>query len=83
MAWRKLTTQQWEAIRVHLPQPTASPRGGRPRLEDRRCLKVSKKLHGESFLLGILLQGQPGRRGGLSVRIHGIRCMVMRTVGIP
>ena len=39
MAWRKLTKQQWEAIRVHLPQPKASPRGGRPRVEDRRCFE--------------------------------------------
>jgi transposase len=37
MAWRKLTKQPWEAIRVHLPQPKASPRGGRPRVDDRRC----------------------------------------------
>ena len=39
MAWRGLTNTQWEAIRVHLPQPKASPRGGRPRVEDRRCLE--------------------------------------------
>jgi transposase len=39
MAWRGLTTQQWHAIRVHLPQPQVSPRGGRPRLDDRRCLE--------------------------------------------
>ena len=39
MAWRKLTPQPWEAIRVHLPPPKASPRGGRPRVEDRRCFE--------------------------------------------
>jgi transposase len=39
MAWRKLTKQQWDAIRVHLPQPKASPRGGRPRVDDRRCFE--------------------------------------------
>jgi transposase len=39
MAWRGLTSQQWNAIRVHLPQPQVSPRGGRPRLDDRRCLE--------------------------------------------
>ena len=39
MAWRKLTQQQWEAIRVHLPPPKTSPRGGRPRVDDRRCLE--------------------------------------------
>jgi transposase len=39
MAWRSLTTQQWEAIRIHLPQPKVSPRGGRPRVADRRCLE--------------------------------------------
>ena len=36
MAWRGLTKQPWEAIRRPLPQPKASPRGGRPRVEDRR-----------------------------------------------
>ena len=39
MAWRGLTTHQWHAIRVHLPPPQVSPRGGRPRLNDRRCLE--------------------------------------------
>jgi hypothetical protein len=31
MAWRGLPKQHWEAIRRHLPQPQASPQGGRPR----------------------------------------------------
>jgi transposase len=35
MAWRKLSKQQWEAIRVHLPQAQASRRGGRPRAVER------------------------------------------------
>jgi transposase len=39
MAWRGLTKQQWEAIRIHLPQPKVSQRGGRPRVEDRRCFE--------------------------------------------
>ena len=39
MAWRRLMKQQWEAIRVQLPQPKAPSRGGRPRVEDRRCLE--------------------------------------------
>lgn len=39
MAWRGLTTQQWQVIRVHLPQPQVSPRGGRPRLDARRRLE--------------------------------------------
>jgi transposase len=39
MAWRGLTKQQWEAIRVHLPQPKGSRRGGRPRVENRRCFE--------------------------------------------
>jgi transposase len=39
MAWRGLTKQQWEAIRVHLPPPKTSPRGGRPRIDDRRCVE--------------------------------------------
>jgi transposase len=37
MAWRRLTQAQWAAIRVQLPPPKASSRGGRPRVEDRRC----------------------------------------------
>jgi transposase len=39
MAWRRFTKQQWEAIRVHLPQRKPSVRGGRPRVEDRRCFE--------------------------------------------
>jgi transposase len=39
MAWRPLTQQQWEAIRVDLPQGQVSPRGGRPRVDDRRCFE--------------------------------------------
>jgi transposase len=39
MAWRGLTTQPWDAIRVHLPQPKVAGRAGRPRVEDRRCLE--------------------------------------------
>ncbi len=39
MAWRGLTKQQWAAICVHLPEPKASRRGGRPRIDDRRCLE--------------------------------------------
>jgi transposase len=39
MAWRGLTKEQWEAIRVHLPQAKLSPRGGRPRVADRRCFE--------------------------------------------
>jgi transposase len=39
MAWRGLTKAPWEAIRVHLPPPQAVSRGGRPRVEDRRCVE--------------------------------------------
>lgn len=39
MAWRGLTKQQWAAIRVHLPEPKVSRRGGRPRVDDRRCFE--------------------------------------------
>jgi transposase len=39
MAWRGLTKTQWDAIRIHLPQPKVSSRGGRPRVDDRRCLE--------------------------------------------
>jgi transposase len=39
MAQRGLTKEQWEAIRVHLPHAKLSPRGGRPRVADRRCFE--------------------------------------------
>jgi transposase len=39
VAWRKLTPQQWEAIRVHLPETKVSARGGRPRVDDRCCFE--------------------------------------------
>jgi transposase len=39
MAWRGLKKPQGEAIRVHLPEPKVFPRGGRPRIEDRRCFE--------------------------------------------
>ena len=39
MAWRGLTQQQWAAIRLHLPAPKVAPRGGRPRIPDRRCFE--------------------------------------------
>jgi transposase len=38
MAWRGLTKTPWEAIRGHLPPPKTAPQGGRPRVEDRRCV---------------------------------------------
>ena len=52
MAWRGLTKPPWEAIRVHLPQPKVSRRGGRPRVEDRRCVEG---------ILWILWTGAPWR----------------------
>src|SRR5215218_1397519 len=39
MAWRRLTKEQWEAIREHLPQRKPSVQGGRPRVDDRRCFE--------------------------------------------
>src|SRR5919109_3214711 len=39
MAWRKLTTVQWEHIRVHLPPPIPHRKGGRPPVSDRRCFE--------------------------------------------
>ena len=39
MAWRGLTKQQWDATRPHLPTSKPSGRGGRPRVEDRRCFE--------------------------------------------
>jgi transposase len=52
MAWRGCTKAPWAIIRVHLPQPTLSPRGGRPRVADRRCFEG---------ILWILWTGAPWR----------------------
>jgi transposase len=52
MAWRQLTHEPWAASRVQLPEPKASARGGRPRVEDRRCCEGS---------LWILWTGAPWR----------------------
>lgn len=52
MAWRRLTPQQWAAIRIQLPEAKPSPRGGRPRVDDRRCV---------AGILWILWTGSPWR----------------------
>lgn len=39
MAWRQLSEAQWDKVRDHLPKPPARPKGGRPRVEDRRCFE--------------------------------------------
>ncbi len=39
MSWRGLTDEQWEKLRVHLPRYKPSPKGGRPRADDRRCFE--------------------------------------------
>ena len=39
MAWHGLTDAQWEKIRPHLPLVRRSPKGGRPRVDDRRCFR--------------------------------------------
>jgi transposase len=52
MAWRGVTKPQWTAIRLHLPQPKPSARGGRPRVEDRR---------GFEGILWMLWTGAPWR----------------------
>jgi transposase len=39
MTWRGLTTPPWEAIRIHLPKPKVTVRGGRPRVEDQYGLE--------------------------------------------
>jgi transposase len=36
---RVLTDEQWRRIAPHLPQHPPSPKGGRPRAEDRECLE--------------------------------------------
>ncbi|MBS1812168.1 MAG: transposase [Acidobacteria bacterium] len=39
MAWRGVTNQQWEAIKVHLPKRQRTRKGGRPPLADRQCFE--------------------------------------------
>lgn len=39
MAWRAVTDKQWEKIKPHLPRHKPSPKGGRPRVDDRRCFE--------------------------------------------
>jgi transposase len=36
---RVLTDQQWQRIARHLPEHPRSPKGGRPRANDRECLE--------------------------------------------
>ena len=36
---RVLTDEQWQRIAPHLPQHPPSPKGGRPRADDRKCLE--------------------------------------------
>ena len=36
---RMLTDEQWERIAPNLPEYTRSPKGGRPRADDRECLE--------------------------------------------
>jgi transposase len=36
---RILTDEQWKRIAAHLPEHPPSPRGGRPRADDRECLE--------------------------------------------
>ena len=36
---RVLTDEQWERVAPHLPEHPPSPKGGRPRADDRECLE--------------------------------------------
>jgi transposase len=36
---RILTDEQWERVAAHLPEHPSSPKGGRPRVDDRECLE--------------------------------------------
>jgi len=36
---RALTEEQWQRLAPHLPEHPASPKGGRPRADDRECLE--------------------------------------------
>jgi transposase len=39
MSWRKLSDEQWQKIKEHLPVPQKKPKGGRPTADDRRCFE--------------------------------------------
>jgi transposase len=39
MTKRVLTDQHWQRITPHLPEHPPSPKGGRPRADDRECLE--------------------------------------------
>ena len=39
MSWKQLSEAQWQAIREHLPEHKPSPKGGRPRADDRKCFE--------------------------------------------
>jgi transposase len=39
MAWRRLTDVQWARLVEHLPAHPPSPRGGRPRADNRKCFE--------------------------------------------
>ncbi len=39
MGWRRLTDEQREEISVHLPPYEPGPKGGGPRVDDRRCFE--------------------------------------------
>ena len=43
---------QWTPVRAHLPAPRPSPRGGRPRADDRKCVEG---------ILWVLWTGSPWR----------------------
>jgi transposase len=36
---RVLTDEQWDRVAPHLPEHRPSPKGGRPRVDDRECLE--------------------------------------------
>jgi len=36
---RMLTDEQWQRVAPHLPEHPPSPKGGRPRADDRECLE--------------------------------------------
>ena len=37
MAWRGIPEAQWAQVSPHLPRRKASPHGGRPPANDRKC----------------------------------------------
>jgi hypothetical protein len=83
MAWRGPTRQPWEAVRVQLPQPKPSARGGRPCVVERRDFEGILWMLWTSSHWSELLRryGSPGPVGGGSS--HGKKRASCSSSGAP